>query len=124
MPSLTWTCPNCQRKVPNRVDACHCGTTRGQAELLAASSPAASGSALGYGDPAVREELGWDVKGPALGLVLVAVVAVGWLAFRPYHPDPIAPVLGFVEKGRTPPPTPAPPRPRVPPPLFKLPWWK
>ena len=66
MPSLTWTCPNCQRRVPNRVDACHCGTTRGQAELLAASSPsgAGPGAAFGYGGPAVREELGWDVKGP------------------------------------------------------------
>jgi hypothetical protein len=127
MPSLTWTCPNCQRRVPNRVDACHCGTTRGQAEQLAASSPsgAGAGAAFGYGGPAVREELGWDVKGPALGLVLVVVAAAGWLVFRPYRPDPIVPVLGFVDKGRaTATTTPAPSRRPVPPPLFKLPWWK
>jgi hypothetical protein len=125
MASLTWTCPNCQRRVPNRVDACHCGTTRSQAEqLAAASSPGdGPGAASGYGGPAERAELGWDVKGPALGLVLVVVLAAGWLVFRPYRPDPIYPVLGFVDKTPTPPPTPIPPRP-VPPPRFKLPWWK
>jgi hypothetical protein len=125
MASLTWTCPNCKRRVPSRVDACHCGTTRSQAEQLTAASPSGAGpdAAFGYEGPAVREELGWDVKGPALGLVLVAVFAAGWLIFRPYRPDPIAPVLGFVDKPRTPPPTTIPRRP-VPPTLFKLPWWK
>jgi hypothetical protein len=125
MASLTWTCPNCQRRVPSRVDACHCGTTRGQAEQLAVASPggAGSGGAFGYGGPAGGAELGWDVKGPALGLVLVAVLAAGWLVFRPYRPDPIYPVLGFVDKAPTPPPTMVARRP-APPPLFKLPWWK
>ena len=124
MASLTWTCPNCKRRVPNRVDACHCGTTRSQAEQLAAASAGAGpGAGFGHGGPAASAELGWDVKGPALGLVLVAVVAAGWLVFRPYRPDTIAPVLGFVDKTPTPKTTPIPRRP-VPPPLFKLPWWK
>ena len=124
MASLTWTCPNCKRRVPTRVDSCHCGTTRAQAELLAATpAGGGSGDAYGYEGEDARAELGWDVKGPALGLVLVVVVAAGWIVFRPFHPDPIYPVLGYVDRAPTPPPKPIPSRP-IPPPLFKLPWWK
>lgn len=126
MASVTWTCPNCSRRVPNRVDACHCGTTRSQAEQLAAAAPPGAGAGASFesGSPAVGAELGWDVKGPAVGLLLVAVLAVGWLVFRPFRPDPIYPVLGFVDKAPTPPPPPPAPRRPAPPPLFKLPWWK
>lgn len=60
-----------------------------------------------------------DVKAFLAGLVLVAVAAVGWLVFGP-RPEPIVPVLGFVDAGPPPVPTPAP----SPTPAFKLPWWK
>ncbi len=53
------------------------------------------------------------------GVALVAVVAVGWLAFGP-GPEPVAPVLGYVDPGPPPVPTPVPP----PTPAFNLPWWK
>jgi hypothetical protein len=59
------------------------------------------------------------VKAFLAGLALVAVAAVGWLAFGP-RPEPIAPVLGFVDTG----PPPVPPAPAPPTPAFKLPWWK
>lgn len=120
MASVTWTCPNCSRRVPNRVSTCHCGTTRAQAEQLAIVSPARG--AARFGRPAAAEP-GWDVKGLAIALVLVAVVAVAWL-FRPHRPDPIFPVLGFADRAPTPSPSPKAPRRRAPPPAFKLPWWK
>jgi hypothetical protein len=66
-----------------------------------------------------RDPLPRDVKGLLAGLAVVAVAAVGWLALGP-SPEPIAPVLGFVDAGPPPAPTPAPP----PSPAFKLPWWK
>jgi hypothetical protein len=52
-------------------------------------------------------------------MALVAVVAVGWLALGP-SPEPVAPVLGFVDPGPPPAPTPVAP----PTPAFDLPWWK
>jgi hypothetical protein len=60
-----------------------------------------------------------DVRAILAGLVLVAVAAIGWLAFGP-HPEPVVPVLGFVDPGPPAAPTPATP----PTPAFKLPWWK
>jgi hypothetical protein len=60
-----------------------------------------------------------DIKAILAGMALVGVAAVGWLAFGP-RPEPIAPVLGFVDGGPPPAPTPTPP----PTPAFNLPWWK
>jgi len=118
MASATWACPNCNRRVPSRVSTCHCGTTREQADIVAGAAPAAGWAA---GAPALGE-LGWDVKGPAVGLVVVALAGIAWL-FSPHRPDPIHPVLGYTDS--PPPASPAPsPRRPVPPPLFKLPWWK
>lgn len=115
MPSATWTCPNCGRRVPTRVGECHCGTSRAAAVLAEAARPGPPGGADAEG--------GWDVKALVIGMALVAVLAVGWLVFRPYRPDPIFPLLGYNMNApvATPPP---PPRRPVPPPRFKLPWWK
>jgi hypothetical protein len=60
-----------------------------------------------------------EVKRLLFGMVVVAVAAVGWLAFGP-RPRPIVPVLGFVDRG--PPPAAKPTPPPTPP--FRLPWWK
>lgn len=120
----TWSCPTCGRRVPRRVGTCHCGTTRERAEALAAAGAEASRAprptsrarrpSRGRGAPLPR-----DVKAILAGMALVAVAAVGWLAVGP-RPEPVAPVLGFVDPGPPPAPTPAPP----PTPAFKLPWWK
>ncbi|PYQ24088.1 MAG: hypothetical protein DMF79_02530 [Acidobacteria bacterium] len=121
MASVTWTCPNCNRRVPNRAPACHCGTTRAQAEQLEIAL-AKGGAPLGRSAPA---KVGWDIKGLAIGLVVVAVLGLTWL-FLPHRPDPIVPVLGFADHVPTPPPSPPPKTPRkpIPSPPFKLPWWK
>jgi hypothetical protein len=67
-----------------------------------------------------REPLPPDVKLLVAGLAVVALTAVGTLIFRPWRPEPIAPVLGWMDASPSPQakPTPAPSPP------FKLPWWK
>jgi len=123
MASVTWTCPNCNRRVPNRAPTCHCGTTRVQAEQLEIAL------AQGGGGPSVRRgapgKLGWDIKGLAIGLALVVVLGLTWLLV-PHRFDPIAPVLGFADHAPSPPPPSPPSMPRrpIPSPPFKLPWWK
>jgi hypothetical protein len=66
-----------------------------------------------------RAPLPGDVKALLAGLALVALAAVGWVAFGP-RPEPIVPVLGFADGGPPPAPRPTP----SPTPAFKLPWWK
>jgi hypothetical protein len=118
MATLTWTCPNCRRRVPTRVDTCYCGTSRDAAEAFGSPDPGRAAST----------EIGWDIKALGLGMVVVAVLGVGWLVFGHTKPAPIYPVLGFVDHPPQPSPTPPPLKPitrrPVPPPLFKLPWWK
>lgn len=99
--------------------------TRERAEARAAATERAR-RAVGRPAPRVRsrprgprEPLPGDVKAFLAGLAVVAVAAVGWLAFGP-KPEPIVPVLGFVDAGPPPVPTPSP----SPTPAFKLPWWK
>jgi hypothetical protein len=66
-----------------------------------------------------RTSLPKDVKALLVGMVIVVLAGVGWLAFGP-RPKPIPPVLGVVDPG---PPAAPKPTPR-PTPAFKLPWWK
>ena len=123
----SWTCPSCGRRVPLRVDRCHCGATRGQAEQ-AAAAPVMPRRARRRGAWAelaelaaeVRATMPPDVKRLLVALVLVVVAGLGWLFLGPRRPDTTPRVLGFVDAG--PPPVPKPtPTPRPP---FKLPWWK
>jgi hypothetical protein len=119
----TWPCPACGRRVPLRVSTCHCGMTRERAEAQAATQaqagrpPAARPARRGPRTPAAP--LPRDVKVLLSGVVLMAVLGLGWLVFGP-APDPVAPVLGFVDAGPPPAPRPTP----SPTPPFKLPWWK
>jgi hypothetical protein len=59
-----------------------------------------------------------EVRRLIWGTAVVAVAAVGWLVFGP-RPEPIVPVLGFVDAGPPPATRPTPP----PEPPFDLPWW-
>jgi hypothetical protein len=99
--------------------------TRERAEARAAAEAEASRAAPRPARPtrprprAPGTPLPPDVKAFLAGLALVGVAAVGWLAFGP-SPEPIAPVLGFVDAGPPPAPTPEP----SPTPAFDLPWWK
>jgi len=99
--------------------------TRERADARAAAGAEASLAARRPASPARPRPRGpsaplpRDVKAILAGMALVAVVAVGWLALGP-SPEPVAPVLGFVDPGPPPAPTPVPP----PTPAFNLPWWK
>ena len=126
MSSVTWPCPNCGRRVPNRVSQCHCGTTREDAERLAAAGgpePPARGGAVPrprprrFGPPLRIGPLGGDVKALLVAIVIVTVLGIASL-FWPRKPENIVPVLGYAN---TRPPTPS-PSPTPKPKGWKLPW--
>jgi hypothetical protein len=121
MPSVTWPCPNCGRRVPNRVAQCHCGTTREDAQRAAAAasaavSPAGTARTARRGPPMRLGPLTWDLKALLIGLALVALLGIVRL-FWPSQPQTIVPILGHLDA--TPRPTPPPsPKPKG----WKLPW--
>jgi hypothetical protein len=122
MSSVTWLCPNCGRRVPNRVAVCHCGTRREQAqqaEPQAALVPARRVPSRPAPRRAAGPPLSWEIKALAAALVLVALLGMARLLV-PWQPEPVHPLLGFSAPAPTPTPRPTP----SPTPLFKLPWWK
>ena len=120
-PSHVWTCPNCGRRVPLRVDACHCGATRARAEQMeaAAATPPVPRPRTAPAGPRLPPLPG-DVKALAIGGLVVLVAGFFWLVLGPGRPPSTPALLGHVDAG---PPavktTPPPPRPP-----FKLPWWR
>ena len=124
MSTVTWPCPNCGRRVPNRVMQCHCGTTREDAsrQAQAASAvaersvrprPRRAGPSLRWGT------LGRDIRALVVGIVVVTLLGLLSL-FWPRRPQPLLPLLGHVDA--TPAPTPK-PAPKPPPkPRSWLPW--
>ena len=119
----TWACPSCGRRVPLRVDACHCGMTRARAEELLAAQPEPAPAPRAARAASDRREalnaMTPDVKLLLAVSLLVIVAGLGWLAFGP-RAEPYPAVLGYVDAG----PPKAPPRPGPQRPPFKLPWWK
>jgi hypothetical protein len=118
---LTWHC-TCGRRVPLRVNVCHCGLPR-EAALAAAPPPAYPPASETPGPTtasAVWSTMPNDVRAMALVSALVLVAGVGWVAFGPTRTTLTPAVLGWVDPGPPPVPKPTPP-PRPP---FKLPWWK
>jgi hypothetical protein len=93
----SWSCPNCNRRVPSYSSTCHCGARRADAERarIAARRQPARGR--------LRHELPrsfWVLTG-VVGLVLVALVA---LLFVPLEPPPRVPCLGYGDRHPTPTP--------------------
>ena len=116
-PGYSWVCAACGRRVPLRVDVCHCGATRQQA------SPAAAATASP--PPAARAGAGvaWrllprDVQALLVTAGLLAVLGLGWLVFDPPRPTSTPALLGYVDVPPPRPPT-GPPRPP-----FRMPWWR
>jgi hypothetical protein len=120
MPSVTWPCPNCGRRVPNRVEQCHCGTTREdalrQAAAGAAVRPTGAPRAARRGAPIRLGPLTWDLKALLIGIALVALLGLVRL-FWPSQPAAVVPLLGHLDAPRSPAPTPT---PKAQP--WKLPW--
>ncbi len=124
MTSVTWQCPQCGRRVPNRALECHCGMTRGAALAAAASpAPGSAGGAASSGPRAPVPSLyrfSWrglpgEIKLMAVGLVVVLLLGLGWLVLVPWRPKPIVPLLGWSEPTSRRNPSPAPlPSPRPP----------
>jgi hypothetical protein len=120
--SHTWTCSSCGRRVPSRVEVCHCGTTREQ--IAAAPSAGEVGNA-----PLARTlprdwrgfwaSLPRDVRAFTAATALVLVAGLGWLVFGPRQPDATPALLGYVDNRPARSPESAQRRPP-----FKLPWWK
>jgi len=98
--TFTWTCPACRRRVPQRVQVCHCGFTRTQAAAATAQEMA----------PAATGRLSWQFWSWLALLGLAFLFAVVQL-FRPYHRPAIPALLGYVDPPR---PTPPPPSPSPP----------
>ncbi|HKC13624.1 MAG TPA: hypothetical protein VKI41_16490 [Vicinamibacteria bacterium] len=122
MTSATWTCPNCKRRVPNRVSECHCGTTREQADRGSLPAPPAALPARtrrGWlADLPAWSSLPWDLKALALAFGLVVVLAVVVL-FLPSRRPQIQPLLGYTDHA---PPPRSSPSPSPSPKHWKLPW--
>jgi predicted RNA-binding Zn-ribbon protein involved in translation (DUF1610 family) len=121
MPPVTWSCPNCGRRVPLRVAQCHCGTTREDAEQAAARVPVLEGGvsrprSRPSGPPLRIGPLTWDQKALVIAIVVVALLGLVRL-FWPSKPEPLVPVLGYVNPAPTPKPKPTPT-----PQGWKLPW--
>ena len=109
MSSVTWTCPRCGRRVPNRAPACHCGTTQEQARQESAPpagpSPGPRPRRRAFPWREIWKDLTWDLKALALGVALVAILGLVWLLV-PHKAEPIVPVLGIVAPAPTSPPSP------------------
>lgn len=106
-PAFTWTCPSCKRKVPSRVNECHCGFSRSQAaaaERASVARPAAGprrAKVKGQGWIAHLRSVGlrWDFWASMAVLALAVLIGV-WQLFRPHPRGDIVPVLGFVDPPR------------------------
>lgn len=125
-PAFTWTCPSCKRRVPSRIEQCHCGYNR--AEALAAERaarerpgpPRPAPSGLAAGRPMKAREprrgtLAWLPTFRGIGLrwdfwAALAVLAMSalfglWQLLRPYQRPEVLPLLGYIDPRR---PTPRP----------------
>jgi hypothetical protein len=98
-----WTCPSCGRRVPDRVEACHCGAPRPAAIPPGVPlPPAAPGHAGALAGPLLPswKSLPRDIR---IGLGLLAVLVVGALAslFIPDRGRKLPALLGHVDPSPT-----------------------
>ncbi len=118
---LSWLCPGCGRRVPLRVDRCHCGRMRDAPRTEGNPQPDhPPGAPASRRLPlAIWRTLPLDAKALVVVAVLLMAGGVGWALFGPQQSEQLPAILGYME--RTPPrPTPTPPTR----PPFKLPWWR
>lgn len=87
-----WVCGRCGRRVPGYVDACHCGA--GRVETRAAEDGALARNSGARFDP---RDVPWPAWAAAAVLVLALVGGVVSLVRR-HEPEPIVPLLGYVDR--------------------------
>jgi hypothetical protein len=102
-PKSTWQCPNCRRSVPRYVGVCHCGTRKGDAELIPA--PGARRTKRW----AALRGLPWTVWIWFAAVFAVVCLAAVW-TLRPWQAPRTYPILGQYETFHPKTPTPLPVR--------------
>ncbi|HXY42434.1 MAG TPA: hypothetical protein VEQ10_22350 [Vicinamibacteria bacterium] len=115
-PGYSWVCGACGRRVPLRVDVCHCGASRAQAAAATAPLPPPAAP-----DAAVD---GWrslplDVQALVLAALVSFVLGIAWLAYDPPRAKPMPALLGYADVPAQPATSWAHPRPP-----FRMPWWR
>ena len=119
--SHTWTCSACGRRVPQRVETCHCGGTRERSLAARRTSVVRQpqNAPLPPGWRGLWASLPRDVIAMVAAAALVVTSGLAWLLLAPQRPNTTPALLGYVDRRPQTPPSPPPPRPP-----FKLPWWK
>jgi hypothetical protein len=118
-PQLTWSCPGCGRRVPLRVERCHCGRPRETARALPEAPRPLPFRPSDRWSLTLWRTMPLDVKALVVVAILLVTGGIGWSLFGPQSAERMPALLGY--KDPTPPP-PTPPPPTRPP--FKLPWWR
>jgi hypothetical protein len=105
----TWSCPQCQRRVPASLPVCRCGASREEAQaierLRAPAGPRPIGATTRFRD----EPLPLSVKALLAFMALTVVAGIASL-FLPYDTPRAPALLGHFEAPR-PSPSPSPGRP-------------
>jgi hypothetical protein len=86
----SWICPECSRKVPNRIDTCRCGFVRDDGAMPAFGAIAADGAiradplaATAPLEPTAPGKLPWIVSGAATLIAAGALVALQIIPVKP-----------------------------------------
>jgi hypothetical protein len=85
----TWVCPNCRRSVPRYIVVCHCGTRKGDADLI---RPAGA-RVVARDRLAGLRGLPWAVWAWFGAFTLVVILTVVRM-FMPWQPPRYFPLLG------------------------------
>jgi hypothetical protein len=87
-----WQCPKCRRRVPGYARKCHCGQER---PIGAVGIPRAVPRRSARLTPELRM---------LVGVMAFLIITMVVLLFVPIKQNPIAPVLGYIDRAPTPTP--------------------
>src|SRR5262249_59170635 len=84
--ALTWSCPQCRRRVPRREQVCHCGFMRSAEPLPLPEPPAPVGERTRDTEEAARRVV--LVAAAIVGLIVLGVAGVVLQELRRPGPEP------------------------------------
>jgi hypothetical protein len=93
-----WICPNCRRRVPPYVAICHCGTRRGDAEIVAQAEQTAKPRTDRWEPIRVIPRSVWIL----IGVMVLTVVGIVVRMLQPYEPPRYMITVGQVDRMPTP----------------------